>query len=98
MAEATAKELTAATAPQEERRVSLKLFNDVWIKDPKHPDATPDGIRRVRTNIVSLDDDGNPLIDKKTRNFVSTQIVADIPLSVAKKLIEDKKAERMDPL
>lgn len=98
MAEATAKAPTAATEPQEERRVSLKLFNDVWIKDPKHPDAGPDGVRRVRTNIVSLDEDGNPLIDKKSRNFVSTQIVADIPISVAKKLIEDKKAERMDPL
>lgn len=96
----TAKAPSAAppAAPENERRVSVKLLNDVWIKDPGHPDAGPDGVRRVRTNIVTLDDEGKPVVDRKTKNFVCTQIIADIPVSIAKALIAASKAERTDPL
>jgi len=101
MAEPSATAPTAAAKPQaetKERRVSIKLFNDVWIDDPGHPEATPDGVRRIRTNIVRLNEDGSPQIDRKSRNYISDHTVADVPLSVAKKMLAEGKAERMDPL
>lgn len=101
MAEATAKTLPAADQPQDnktERKVSVKLLNDVWIKDPGHPDAGPDGIRRVRTNTLILDAEGKPQMDPKTKNYICKQEIVDLPLSVVKTLLAAGKCERMDPL
>jgi hypothetical protein len=88
----------AAVEPAAERRVSVKLLNDIWISEPGHPDAGPDGIRRICTNIPVKDADGNIMVDKKSKSIVSTQTIADIPVSIAKAMIEQGKAERMDPL
>lgn len=100
MAEATAKEQAAAAAPQEkkERTILVKLLNDVWISDPGHPEADAGGIRRIRTNTLVLDKEGKPQIDPKTKHYINTQEVVELPLSVVKQLLADKKAERMDPL
>jgi hypothetical protein len=76
-----------------ERKVSIKLLNDVWIENPDTHE-----IERVRTNIPVLDENGNQAVDKKTKAPVTTQIVVEIPVSIAKMLIEQGKAERMDPL
>jgi len=92
------KTAVETTKPAAERRVAVKLLNDVWINDPGHPDATPDGIRRVRTNVVTLNEDGSQMVDKKTKSFVSTHVIAEIPVDIAKALIAAGKAERTDPL
>jgi hypothetical protein len=76
-----------------ERKVSIKLLNDVWIENPDTHE-----IERVRTNIQVLDENGNPAVDKKTKAPITTQVVVEIPVSVAKMLIDQGKAERMDPL
>ena len=84
--------------PAAERRVSVKLLNDVWISDPSHAEAGPDGIRRVMTNIPVKDDLGNIMVDKKTKSLITTQTITDLPVSIAKIMIDAGKAERMDPL
>lgn len=81
-----------------ERKVKIKLLNDVWIEDPTHEDAGKDGIRRVKTNIPVLNEDGSQKIDPKTKAPITTHSVVDLPLSVAKMMIDAGKAERMDPL
>lgn len=86
------------TEPAAERKVSVKLLNDVWISDPGHPDADTDGIRRIRTNIPVKDEDGNIMVDKKSKSIIATQVIAELPVSIAKLMIDAGKAERMDPL
>lgn len=84
--------------PAAERRVSVKLLSDVWISDPGHSESGPDGIRRVMTNIPIKDANGNIQVDPKSKTIVCTQSIVELPLSIAKKMIEAGKAERMDPL
>ena len=81
-------------APPVERKVSVKLLHDVWISNPD----VPGGIERIMTNIPVLDDMGNIKIDPKSKTVISTQSIVDLPLSVAKKMIDEGKAVRMDPL
>jgi hypothetical protein len=88
----------AASEPAAERRVPVKLLSDVWISEPGHADATPDGIRRIRTNIPVKDDLGNIKVDPKSKSIISTQSIVDLPVSIAKAMIDQGKAERMDPL
>lgn len=101
MAEATANAKPAADqAPgtKTERKVLVKLLNDVWIDDPGHPEAGPDGIRRVRTNTLILDAEGKPQLDPKTKMYICKQEEVELPLSVVKILLAAGKAERLDPL
>lgn len=101
MAEATAKEPTAAIQPQgakTERKVLVKLLNDVWIDDKDHPDADASGIRRVRTNTLILDAEGKPQLDPKTKMYICKQEEVELPISVVKVLLAAGKAERLDPL
>ena len=85
-------------APEVERKISVELLHDVWISDPGHEESDKDGIRRIRTNIPVLDEDGNPKIDRKTKSAVTTQVITELPISVAKTMIAAGKANRMDPL
>jgi len=89
---------TQAAPEASERKVSVQLLYDVWINDPGHEDSDPTGIRRVRTNIPVLDDEGNPKIDRKTKSPVTTYSIVELPISIAKKMIDAGKANRMDPL
>lgn len=101
MAEATANTKPAADqAPgnKTERKVLVKLLNDVWVDDPGHPEAGPDGIRRVRTNTLILDAEGKPQIDPKSKNYICKQEEVELPLSVVKTLLAAGKCERLDPL
>lgn len=101
MAEASATAPTATAKSQDpkgERKVLVKLLNDVWIDDPGHPEAGPDGIRRVRTNTLILDTEGKPQLDPKTKNYICKQEEVELPLSVVKGLLATGKCERLDPL
>ena len=82
------------TIPEPERMVKIKLLHDYWIQDPNNPKETI----RLRTNTLILDEDGNPIVDKKSKNYLSKHECYDIPVSQARVLIEAGKAERMDPL
>lgn len=75
-----------------EKTVPVLLKNDVWIEDSNGE------VVRIRTNIPRLDQDGNLLVDRKSKTVVSDQIVTHLPVSIAKKLIAEGKAERADPL
>ena len=82
---------------ESERKVDVILTHDVWIDAPDHPESI-EGILRIRTNVPVLDPDGNPVVDKKSKTAVTTLTTASLPISVAKKLIDEGKAKRADPL
>ena len=85
---------TAPAKEETERMVSVKLLHDVWIPNA----AETGGSMRIRTNIPVLDDEGNPKIDRKSKSAVTTHTVAELPISIAKQMIDEGKALRMDPL
>lgn len=82
---------------QSERKVEVELLHDVWVEDRDHPESV-DGIRRIKTNIPVLDEDGNPKVDKKSKTAIVTLTKTLLPVSFAKKLIDSGKANRADPL
>ena len=84
-------------AKTEERKIEVTLLSDVWIEDKDHEESV-EGIRRLRTNIPELREDGGPMIDPKTKSIITKTVNVTLPLSVAKKLIAEGKAERADPL
>ena len=84
----------AAPKPKAERKVQVKLLHDVWIANPD----VESGIERIRTNIPVLDENGNMTVDPKSKALVTTQSIVDLPVSVAKLMIDQGKAVRMDPL
>ena len=88
------KAAPAPETPQAERTVKIKLLSDYWMQDPANPKETI----RLRTNTLILDDDGNPIVDRKTKNYMSKHECYDIPVSQARALIDAGKAERLDPL
>ena len=71
-----------------EKTVPVLLNNDVWLDDGT----------RVRTNIPVLDSNGNQKVDPVSRAPITEQVTVDLPVSIAKKLIAEGKAERRDPL
>ena len=98
MPETTVAEKPVAPAePSKEREVSVELLSDVWVSDDTHEDSVG-GIRRIRTNLPVLDENGNPKIDKATKTMIVTHATASLPVSLAKKLIDSGKAKRADPL
>ena len=74
--------------------VSVKLLHSVWVADP----TAVGGARKIQTNIPVKDDEGNIMVDKKSKSIITTQTITDLPLSLAKKMIDEGKALRMDPL
>ena len=86
-----------AQAPETERMVEVELLSDVWIDIAKHPGVS-DSDGRIRTNIPVLDEDGNPKINKASKSPVVTLSKVMLPVSMAKKLISEGKANRIDPL
>lgn len=88
---------SANAAPEAERKVEVILKHDVWVEDKDNPDSV-EGILRIRTNIPVLDENGNPLVDRKSKTAVTTFTKAMLPVSLAKKLIAEGKVERADPL
>ena len=82
---------------ESERKVEVTLLHDVWIEDKDHEESV-NGIRRVRTNIPVLDENGNPTVDKKTKSPITNTVNVALPVSIAKKLIDAGKALRADPL
>ena len=86
-----------AQAPETERMVEVELLSDVWIEDKNSSDSIG-GILRVRTNIPVLDEDGNPKINKASKSPMVTLSKVMLPVSMAKKLISEGKANRIDPL
>ena len=89
MADKSASGVPAAPdAPPEKRKVKVKLLNDVWDED---------GVR-IRTNVPVIGDDGNIVVDQKTKQAVTTLTVVDLDVGIARKMIEAGTAIRMDPL
>lgn len=85
------------SASEVERKVEVILLHDVWIDDPDHEESIG-GVRRIKTNIPRLREDGGPMIDPKTKALVTDTVKVALPVSLAKKLISAGKAERADPL
>ena len=80
-----------------EKTIPVLLLNDVWIQTGEDAKGQPI-IERVTTNTPVLDENGFPKVDKKSKAPIVTQEVRNLPISVAKMLIEQGKAHRRDPL
>lgn len=80
-----------------ERMVEVELLNDVWVEDKDNPESVG-GIRRIKTNVPVLDQDGNPMMNKATKTPITTLTKSSLPVSLAKKMIDAGKANRADPL
>ena len=74
--------------PKAEKTVPVLLRHDVWLEDGT----------RVRTNIPRLDAEGNIQVERKSRTLLVDQVTVDLPISLAKKLIAEGKADRADPM
>lgn len=75
-------------APPEKRKVKVKLLNDVWDEN---------GVR-ICTNVPVIGEDGNVIVDQKTKHAVTTLTVVDLDIDLARKMIDNGTALRMDPL
>jgi hypothetical protein len=82
----------ADTIALPEKTIPVLLKHDVWLDDGLG------GTVRITTNTPVLDENGNPKVDPKSKAPVTVQEVRQIPISVAKKLIAEGKAERRDPM
>jgi hypothetical protein len=80
-----------------EKTIPVLLKHDVWIETGKDAKGEPI-IERITTNTPVLDENGNPRVDPKSKAPITVQEIRDVPISIAKKLIAEGKAERRDPM
>ena len=78
--------------PPKAKTVPVLLYHDVWIDD-----GTGTAVR-LRTNIKKLDENGMPIFDAKKGDYVKEQVVHDLPLDIARVVIDSGKGARRDPL
>ena len=78
--------------PTAEKKVPVKLLYDVWDHDGNH----------IKTNVKVLDEYGNPKVKLNAQGhpveYETEQVIVELPVSLAKALIAEKKAERADPM
>lgn len=80
-----------APAPTQERLVRVKLLHDVWL-EAIDPETGGKYVKRYTTNTPVLDDNGSPMVNKKTRAPIVTIEEYDLPVSIAQKLVDLEKA------